>query len=180
MSKKRVLAALLVLGAVPAVVLAQGLGDASKKEKKRRAQSTASAKTYTEADLDGLEPVANEGDAEPQPDSASRELSAPVIPRTSSREETGRRDEEQMWRSRVAQAEARIAEERAVYEHWTKQTLVPGYALVDENNRPVATSVEELQAITARAKARLEMAQKALADLREEARRAGVRPGWLR
>jgi hypothetical protein len=180
MNKKMILAIVVTLGTVPAVALAQGLGDASKKEKKRRESSTAAAKTYTETDLQDLEPVANEEDAKRQPEGKPAPPARSTSSRSRARPESDPPDDEQVWRARVAQAEARIAEERAVYEHWARQSLVPGYELVDENNRPVASSVEELQAITARAKARLEAAEKALADLREEARRAGVPPGWLR
>jgi len=58
--------------------------------------------------------------------------------------------------------------------------LVPGYEYQDGKGRTVIGSVEELQRMTAAAKAELDAAEKALADLRERARRAGVPPGWLR
>jgi hypothetical protein len=58
--------------------------------------------------------------------------------------------------------------------------LVPGYEYQDEKGRTVTRSVDELQRMTAAAKAELDAAEKALADLRERARRAGVPPGWLR
>jgi hypothetical protein len=57
---------------------------------------------------------------------------------------------------------------------------VPGYEYVDERGRAVIRSVEELQKLTATAKAELGAAEKALDDLLEEARRANVLPGWLR
>ncbi len=68
-------AALLLV--VPLIAAAQGLGDASKKEKERREQTKApKAKTYTQEDLPTLPPVANEaetstGDSAPPP-AASR------------------------------------------------------------------------------------------------------------
>jgi hypothetical protein len=58
--------------------------------------------------------------------------------------------------------------------------LVPGYEYVDAKGMPAIRSVEELQALTARAKAELEAAQKSLEDLLEQARHASVPPGWLR
>ena len=58
--------------------------------------------------------------------------------------------------------------------------LVPGYEYVDSSGRTVIRSIEELQGLTARAKAEREAAEKALEDLLEEARRANVPPGWLR
>jgi hypothetical protein len=44
----------------------------------------------------------------------------------------------------------------------------------------VIGSIEQLQGLTARAKADLDEAQEALDDLLQQARRAGVPPGWLR
>jgi hypothetical protein len=44
----------------------------------------------------------------------------------------------------------------------------------------VIHSIEDRQKLTADARAELEAAEKALADVLEEARRANVPPGWLR
>ena len=164
--------------AVAAPAAGQGLGDASKKEKQRREKSADTVKSYSDDDLEELDPIANDADA--------KKPAAPVVTPTrgsSGRQEgqrPDRRDEEDRWRTRVAQARGRVDEERSRYEHAASLTLVPGYALVDDDNRIVASSVEELQENTARAKARLEAAEKTLADLLETARRQGVPPGWLR
>ncbi len=58
--------------------------------------------------------------------------------------------------------------------------LVPGMRYVDEKGQTVIGSVRELQGLTRRARAELAAAEKALEDLHDEARRAGVPPGWLR
>jgi hypothetical protein len=177
---RRAASVAVVVALAAAPVLAQGLGDASKKERERRARSTATVKEYTEDDLEGLTPIANEEEANGSPAaSPAAEPSRDVTSRQGSERSRGD-DEEQVWRDRVAAARARIAEERAAYEYWANLSLVPGYELVDENNRVIARSAEELQAATARAKARLEAAEKGLEDLLERARREGVLPGWLR
>jgi hypothetical protein len=80
----------------------------------------------------------------------------------------------------VAQAQWRIEDARKVYEYWNSHTLVRGEALVDDKGRTVIGSIEELQGKTAAAKRALAGAERALANLEEEARRAGVPPGWLR
>lgn len=170
----------VALLAVPTAGLSQGLGDASKKEKQRKTEATATAKTYTEDDLQKLDPVANEEEAKRPVASSSVATRRSTSSRRRPEERSDRADEEEKWRARVADAKARVAEEQAVYEHWAGLSLVPGYALVDSNKGLVAGSVEELQALTARAKARLEAAEKALESLHEQARRAGVPPGWLR
>ena len=69
---------------------------------------------------------------------------------------------------------------RRSYQTLAGMNLVPGYEYPDEKGRTVVHSVDELQRLTAAAKAGLDAAEKAPADLRERARRAGIPPGWLR
>jgi hypothetical protein len=190
-------AALLVL---PPVTAGQGLGDASKKEKARREQGkTPKAKTYTQEDLATLPPVANEaapssGDSAPAPAAgvpapSGAERPAPPVASgepifqeetTSGSEGGARRSDENLWRGRVAQARARVDRARQNHQRLAGLTLVPGYEYQDDRGRTVISSVEQLQGMTAAAKAELDAAEKALADLLEEARRASVPPGWLR
>lgn len=197
MRRPRVLAggvALLLLA--PLVVAAQGLGDASKKEKARREQAKApKAKTYTQEDLATLPPVANDpaassGESAPPP-VASAPLNAgetappdttgeTALPDQSSGAGDGARNDENVWRGSVAQAKARVERARRTYQRLAGMYLVPGYEYQDAKGRTAIGSVEELQRLTAAAKAELDVAAKALADLLERARRAGVPPGWLR
>jgi hypothetical protein len=186
--------ALLILA--PLVVAAQGLGDASKKEKARREQSKApKAKTYTQDELSSLPPLANEpatstGEStpaasaprpsagEPAPQDTTAE---PTVPdRSPGAGESARPTEENVWRGSVAQATARVERARRSYQTLAGMNLVPGYEYQDAKGRTVISSVEELQRMTAAAKAELDAAEKALADLLERARRAGIPPGWLR
>jgi hypothetical protein len=91
----------------------------------------------------------------------------------------GRAEED--WRARARAAQERIDKARAMVAFWEKQTLVPGYELVNRETRAVvAGSVADLQAKTATAKAELAAAEKALENLQDDARRASVPPGWLR
>jgi hypothetical protein len=186
-------AATLVL---PEVAAAQGLGDASKKEKARREQTKApKAKTYTQDELATLPPVANEpapttGEGAPPAGTSGRSgatavapgaAGEPIFPEEASAEPEGStRGDEALWRTRVAQARARVDRARARHQRLAGLNLVPGYEYQDEAGRTVIGSVEQLQGLTAAAKRELDAAEKALADLLEEARRAGVPPGWLR
>jgi predicted deacetylase len=95
-------------------------------------------------------------------------------------EGAARASEERAWRTRVAQAQAKVDEAQETYDTLAGMSLVPGYEYVDEKGRPVVRSVGELQRLTTEAKARLDAAQTALDPLLEEARRARVPPGWLR
>jgi hypothetical protein len=183
--------------ALPSITGAQGLGDASKKEKARREQTKVpKAKTYTQEDLAALPPVANEpasttGEEAPPPaaslpapsrgegaqPSASGE---PIFQEEGSSPVENVRGDERLWRGRVAQARARVERAQRRHQMLAGLNLVPGYEYQDERGRTVISSVEQLQGLTAAAKAELEAAEKALADLLEEARRANVPPGWLR
>jgi hypothetical protein len=183
--------------ALPPITAAQGLGDASKKEKARREQGkTPKAKTYTQEDLPTLPPDANEpatdtGESVPSPAASlpvpSRSEEAPpsatgepIFEEERSRPAENARGDENLWRGRVAQARARVDRARQRHQTLAGLNLVPGYEYQDERGRTVISSVEQLQGMTAAAKAELDAAEKALADLLEEARRASVPPGWLR
>lgn len=176
---------LLLVLLVPAVAGAQGLGDAAKKaqaQRKQTQQQGSKARTYTEDELRALPPIANAGD-----DAEASDASSPAVENGSAAGGSGRdpgerlrKQDEQMWRSRVATANQRLAAAQKAYQTLSGMTLVPGYVYVDQNGRTVIHSVEQLQAMTARAKANLDAAQKALDDLLEQARRANVPPGWLR
>lgn len=199
MGRARVAAgAVALLLAVPLVAAAQGLGDVSKKEKARREQGkTPKARTYTQEDLGTLPPVANEaapgsGESAPAP-AASRPAPSgaegapppaagdPIFQEeTPSDAEGSGRGDETLWRDRVTQARARVDRARQNHQRLAGLNLVPGYEYQDERGRTVIGSVEQLQGMTAAAKAELDAAEKALADLLEEARRANVPPGWLR
>jgi hypothetical protein len=87
---------------------------------------------------------------------------------------------EAYWRARVREAEARLAEEQAVYDELSAMSLVSGEVYQDSNGQTTIGSVRELQSMTARAKAARDAAKKALDDVHEDARRAGALPGWLR
>jgi len=190
-------AALLLV--VPLIAAAQGLGDASKKEKERREQTKApKAKTYTQEDLPTLPPVANEpatdtGESAPPPATSvpapsgaqgaapPRDAGEPIFQEEAPSDSEGSaRGDERVWRGRVAQARARVDRARQKHQTLAGLTLVPGYEYQDERGRTVIGSVEQLQGMTAAAKAELDAAEKALADVLEEARRANVPPGWLR
>ena len=174
--------------ALPPIAGAQGLGDASKKEKERRESSKApKAKTYTQDELATLPPVANDpGQTTSDSTSPTAVGSAPPIfpseepGAAAASEESARRRDEAQWRARVARARANVEEARKVHETLASMNLVPGYVYQDSHGRTVIHSIEELQGLTARAKAELDAAQKALDDLLEQARRANVPPGWLR
>ena len=160
---------------------AQGLGDIAKKEKQRRESGPAPrAKTYTQEDVAGLPPVANEpseSEGEGEPATPPVPLAAPV---PAEAEADARARDEERWRSRIAGQRQRVEDARQKHATLASLNLVPGYEYVDGSGRTVIGSAQQLQGLTARAKAALEAEEQALEALLEEARRTNVPPGWLR
>ena len=173
----------LALFAIAPVASAQGLGDASKKEKQRRAQGqTTAAKTYTQEELAKLPPVSTAAASPAGAPSPASGVSTLAASGSNARTDAGgdSQREEGEWRARVAAARARVDKARQRYERFAAMNLVPGYEYQDASGRTAIGSIGELQQLTAAAKADLDGAEKALADLLETARRANVPPGWLR
>jgi hypothetical protein len=182
----RTFAVAIVVSVLPLTAGGQSMGEAARKAKELRAKNARSgvkAKSYTQDDVKNAPPLANDPD---QPAASPGPPSSPEIPSSSAAEApspdgptvAGRN--EAAWRGRIVEARQRIEAARKDHEYWSGYTMVVGDIFVDEQDRPVITSIEQLQAKTAAAKKAVEAAEKALVNLEEEARKAGVPPGWLR
>jgi hypothetical protein len=175
--------------ALPMTAAGQSMGEAARKAKESRAKNARSgvkARSYTQDDVKKAPPLANDPSQqavssgpstpseppspEPPPSESGASSSGPTV--------AGRN--EVAWRERIVEARNRIEAARKDYEYWSGYTMVAGDIFVDEQDRPVITSIEQLQGKTAAAKKAVEAAERALVNLEEEARRAGVPPGWLR
>jgi hypothetical protein len=185
----------------PALAAGGTMADAARKAKEAReknAKAGVKAKSYTQEDVKDAPPLVNDP-GKPPAKTGSTSRYAPPSPASGGSTVTASElvgaaragssspgppptggQSESAWRARVAQAQRRIEDARKVYEYWNSHTLVRGEVLVDEKGRTVIGSIEELQGKTAAARRALEGAERALANLEEEARRAGVPPGWLR
>lgn len=179
------LSVFLSLLALPAVLSAQSLGDAARKESERRQKNKdtgVKTKAYTEGDLAATSGRTTDLTAHGDADSAaSKEATASSAETAPTRDSSGdRRTQEESWRRRVAQATSRRDEAKKNYDTMNSLSLVSGEYYVDENGKPVITSLGHLRQLIAKAKSEYESAQKALDDLMEQARRANIPPGWLR
>lgn len=165
----------------PALARGQSLVDAAKQEKERREKveqaNGGKAKSYTQESVDSAPPLANDPNiapAVPFGGAAPRTTSAGAGPAN-----TAWRDS--AWRTSINAARQRVEAARKEHERWQSYTLVPGYVLANKSTgQTVVPTIEALQARTRAAKERLEAAERALADLEEQARRASVTPGALR
>lgn len=178
----KLLAAGVLVLVLPALGLGQSLGAAAQKEKERRKKNQETgvkAKVMTDEDVAAVHQDAPATAASPSP-----RPSLFASPQDDTRSEGGsdrvRKQQETRWRERMAQANARLERARKRYETLSQMYLAQGEYFADEKGRAVISSAEQLQRLTAQAKAELEAAQKAIDNLEDEARRAGVPPGWLR
>lgn len=168
----------LMLLLVPVLAVGQSLGDVARQEKDRRDDNRKRGEkpTLVIGDIgqteEGEEPTPVLGTA------AAQEQQAEPEQRTSN--ETDRAQQEMEWRRRSSEARERLKEARKRYELLGKLHLSTGAYYVDENNEPVITSVEQLQAMASQAKNELDAATEARRKLREDARRSNVPPGWVR
>ena len=172
----------LVLLLFPALVLGQSLGDVARQEKERR---EGNRKRGEKAQLvigdigsggesDAARP-ALVGTTSTETPPLSGEVASPRASTLGDRAQ-----QEMEWRRRNGEARERLTEARKRNELLSKLHLTTGSYYVDSNNEPAITSVEQLQGMVARAKAEFDAATQALAQVREDARRAGVPPGWVR
>jgi hypothetical protein len=186
--------------ALPTVGQPQSLGEAAKQEAERRRKVQSEGPAAPVIDEQALNkagpartdnatsetpsvspvPAVSETDGRSGTGAAGSARAPSTNANDLERERAQRARDERMWRERVAAATARVEQARAHYNAVKDMTLAPGQAFVDRYGRAVVQSPEHLQRIVTNAKAELDAAEKALADLLETARRDGIPPGWLR
>lgn len=198
MSQRSVRIVLLLVAVlfIPILASAQSLGSVAKKERERREKNKAkgvSSHQYTEKEVFGekekekSEAGESDGPGEAAPDASDDSSVLPdPVPATKmdqrdpDEESRERHRSEVEWRARMQQAREQVSAAREQVRILSDLYLAQGERYVDENGRTVVSSPGQLQRLTQRAKEQLAAAEKALKDLQEEARRAGVPPGWLR
>ena len=186
-----VLTVLVLVSSAAAGAAAQSLVEVARQERLRRealarqaGPDAAPTRVYTDADLvySGrltMRVDDQERDAGAESGAEATEPATPAAP-----PETAGAGDEEPWRNRMAearqaleQAERRAAElQTRVNRLWADFTARddPAQRAAIEQDR--AAALDELEATEAEAD---ELAR-AIIDLRDEARRAGVPPGWLR
>jgi hypothetical protein len=173
---------ILLLTAWTAPAAGQSLAAVARKEEARRRQLKQSSRVLTNKDLKQVE-----GALPPPPPAAAparaggdaaKPADAPVD------EEQQRKDDEQAWRKKMA--DARLALERSQMYADALQSKINAlwtdFTARDDPAQRAQLEIERKRALAEqeRVKGEIEAQKKAIADLEEEARRAGIPPGWLR
>ncbi len=187
-------AGVLLTIAVP--VGAQSLGDLAKKEQERRKTSPPAAKTYTNEDLKKLPPAAdspaNPADKTPaKPGDAAKTDGAakPGDAKGDSKADGAKKEgepatDEKYWRGRITTANEDIHRNEMFRDALQSRinALSADFAGRDDpyQRAKIADDRQKALAELARVNQEIEKGNKLIADIAEEARRAGVPPGWIR
>lgn len=184
----RLLASLIVLAAVaaPAIASGQGLADLAKKEEARRKTVKPARKVYTNGDLksDGTSAAPTSAPATNTPASGAQAPSTtPPAGKPEASAPTEAKDQA-YWSNRVRTARSGLDRSRIFADALQSRINALNNDFVNRDDPAQRAQIElERQRATAeleRVKREIADQTKAIADIEEEARKAGVPPGWLR
>ncbi len=182
---KQITLALVMLVTVAGTVRAQSLADVAKQEEERRKTTPQPAKVYTNKDLvevPGAPPPPPSDTAAPAPANTSAAPGGGDSAKGDADDSTAK--DKAYWTKRLKALQDKLANDTAFAA--ALQSQINGLT-TDFVNRddPAQRAVIEGQRTKAigdlnQLKTAIPLDNKAIADLLEEARRAGVPPGWLR
>lgn len=171
------------MAGMPVQAQKPALGDLAKKEQQRRKTLTAPTKVFTKEDLPPgatvvpLPPATTAGAP-----AAAQAADAPGDPKAETPEANEKGEE--WWRQRMAQVREELRRNEMFAEALQSRmnAMAADVASRDDPAQRQKLSEERQKAVQeyARVEADLEKLKKQILDIEEEARTAGVPPGWLR
>ena len=178
----------LFVGVVPSS--AQSLADAAKKAEERRKSKPAPKKVYTNKDLPG----ADAQQPDPARDEAADKDKAAAQPAQKPKDEKDAKDaqdkdkgpvkDQAYWAGRKKALQDQLERDQTYAEGLQSRVNALSTDFVNRDDPAqrgvIARDRQKATAELTRLKQQILDDKKALADLEEEARRAGVPPGWLR
>lgn len=188
---------------------AQSLGDVAKKEQQRRKTTKTSGKTYTNKDLGvGSEaapppppqsaagaPGASTSPAgqAPAPDGTAASSASPggtnpaaaaSTPPAAEQEQKDPKQTEEYWRQRIEGARAELQRNELFLEALQSRVNALATDFVNRDDpyqrATIANDRQKTLAEMERTKTLIQKLKQEIVDIEEEARQAGVPPGWLR
>lgn len=177
-----VLAALLLAGALP--LRAQSLADVARKEEERRQKVKEPAKVYTNKDLASV-PATPAASPAPASTTASPSASEPAKDdkaKASDQKEPAK--DQAYWAGRLKQLQTALDRDQTYADALQSRIngLTTDFINRDDPAQRTLIGRDRQKAVAElnRLKKQIVDDKKAIDDLEEEARRAGVPPGWLR
>jgi hypothetical protein len=170
------------LSGTASALFAQSLADVAKKEEERRKAVKETGKTYTNSDLKGVPPATGQSTT---PADAAKP--AAVDADKDKKDAAGQKDkskDKDYWAGRMKELRGQLERDQTyadALQSRINQLTTDFVARDDPAQRAVIArdkqkAIEELN----RLKQTIVDEKKAISDLEDEARRAGVPPGWLR
>jgi hypothetical protein len=179
-----VVAVVAMFGVRSSAAQAPSLGEVAKKEAERRKAQPPSGKVYTNKDLP---PSAQNRTPAPAPPPAETTIPLdPVAAAAAQKPEEPKKEEkdEAWWKARMNQVREELRRNEMFAEALQTRINALSRDFVNRDNpvQRAKISQDRGEALTelARVKQEIERAKKQIEDIEEEARKAGVPPGWLR
>jgi hypothetical protein len=176
--------------AVP--VSAQSLGELAKREAERKKSKPTATKTYTNGDLKSVAPpsgaatgdqLAKDGKEAKEPDAKDAKDSKEPEKVDATKPAEPAKDEA-YWRGRMAAAREDVRRNEAFKEAMQTRinALTADFTARDDpyQRAKIADDRQKALAELARLTEDIDKGNKLIVDIEEEARRAGVPPGWIR
>ena len=173
-----------VAGVASLAAQTPSLGDVARKEAERRKAQPPAGKVYTNKDLP---PTAQKGTSPTPP---STDLVIPPDPvaaaeqKAEAEKPAGDEKNEAWWRARIGEARELVRRNEMFAEALQTRINSLSRDFVNRDNPAQRAKIGETRAEAlnelARVKTEIEGGKKQIADIEEEARKAGVPPGWLR
>ena len=185
--KRVLLLSVLGLVALPLALNAQSLAEIAKKEDARRKAVKSPAKVYTNDDLRSdpaktpqQAPSAPPASAQPAPGTKVPEVNLPG----GKPEPSEPAKDQAYWSGRMSAARGALERSRIFAEALQSRlnALATDFVNRDDPAQRAQLEIERQRATAELERVKREIADqtKAISDIEEEARRAGVPPGWLR
>jgi hypothetical protein len=188
-AKLSALVGVLLLFGCASALWAQSLADVAKKEEERRKAIATPAKVYTNKDLSPVPehtppPVATTpGDAAKDADKSDKSKDAKDTKDAAGGKDPGAKDQK-YWSDRLKSLQAQLEHDSSFADALQVKINAQTTDFINRDDplqkaaieRDRNKSLTDLEGL----KKAIENDKKALADFQEEARRAGVPPGWLR
>ena len=167
---------------------AQSLGDLAKKEQERQKTVKGTGKVYTDKDVAKYPPAPGPGDAAakpgvPSPDDSAAPVAKPAA-QTARETPSGEEKGQAYWKGLLKDVQARIDRDRSAREALQEKLSSFDTIWVDRDDVLLRARIGQERAKAEDEIARLTKAidngVKEIEKIREDARRQGVPPGWLR
>lgn len=167
---------------------AQSLADLARQEQERRKEDTRTPKVYSNKDL---KPVVPSGAAATPAEPAAGAAEPTAVPRAEDAKAASQDTpakapvkDQAYWRKRLADSREQLERDRTLVEALQSRinALTTDFVNRDDPAQQAQLAAERTKAVNelARLKKAVDADVKAITAVEEEARRAGVPPGWLR